>query len=110
MMTGALGGLGESGRQHTKGIRAWVPWRDHEIPRMEKRLASMAAIAAPCAMRVSNPIFLRHTIRVRHERRRDVDLRKIVHGGLTVTQWKGKTAPRAPGRRQMASPSPIDGK
>ena len=73
---------------------------------MEKRLASMAAIAAPCAMRVSKPISLRHTIRVRHERRRDVDLRKIVHGGLTVTQWKGKTAPRAPGRRQMASPSP----
>ena len=82
----------------------------YEIPRMEKRLASMAAIAAPCAMRVSKPIFLRHTIRVRHERRRDVDLRKIVHGGLTVTQWKGKTAPRAPGRRQMATPSPIDGK
>ena len=81
----------------------------YEIPRMEKRLASMAAIAAPCAMRVSKPIFLRHTIRVRHERR-NVGLRRIVHGGLTVTHCKGKTAPRAPGRRRMASPSPIDGK
>ena len=69
MMTGALGGLGESGRQHTKGIRAWVPWKRsaRKIPRMEKRLASMAAIAAPCAMRVSKPTFLRHTIRVRHD-------------------------------------------
>ena len=81
----------------------------YEIPRMEKRLASMAAIAAPCAMRVSKPAFLRHTIRVRHERR-NVGLRRIVHRGLTVTHLERQNGTEGTWKAADGHPQPIDGK